>query len=97
MGVATTIAGLAAGASVAHVTVNGIGERAGGAQLEAVALALRALYGQETGVDMTQFKSLSHFVAQAARCAVAPTKPVVGDKIFLWETGLPRLPVRQWS
>jgi len=89
MGVATTIAGLAAGASVAHVTVNGIGERAGGAQLEAVALALRALYGQETGVDMTQFKSLSHFVAQAARCAVAPTKPVVGDKIFLWETGLP--------
>ena len=89
MGVATTIAGLAAGASVAHVTVNGIGERAGGAQLEAVALVLRALYGQETGVDMTQFKSLSHFVAQAARCAVAPTKPVVGDKIFLWETGLP--------
>ena len=89
MGVATTIAGLEAGASVAHVTVNGIGERAGGAQLEAVALALRALYGQETGVDMTQFKSLSHFVAQAARCAVAPTKPVVGDKIFLWETGLP--------
>jgi len=89
MGVSTTIAGLAAGAEVAHVTVNGIGERAGGAQLEAVALGLEALYGVDSGVDMTQFKELSRFVADICRVPVAPTKPIVGDKIFLWETGLP--------
>lgn len=89
MGISTTIAGLAAGASVAHVTVNGIGERAGGAQLEGVALALEAMYGVNTGIDTTQFKSLSEFVAQCARMPVAPTRPIVGDDIFLWETGLP--------
>lgn len=89
MGVSTTIAGLSAGAEVAHVTVNGIGERAGGAQLEAVALALKTMYGVDTNVDMTQFKELSSFVAECCRVPVSPTKPVVGDKIFLWETGLP--------
>lgn len=89
MGISTTIAGLAAGAEVAHVTVNGIGERAGGAQLEGVALALKTMYGIDSGVDMTQFKSLSEFVAQCARMPVARTKPIVGDDIFLWETGLP--------
>ena len=89
LGVATTIAGLGAGAEVCHVTVNGIGERAGGGQLEAIATALEALYGQKTGLDMTKFKSLSEFVAKAAQMPVPPTKPIVGDDIFQWETGLP--------
>ncbi len=89
MGVSTTIAGLAAGAEVAHVTVNGIGERAGGAQLEAVALGLEALYGVKTGLDLSKFKEVSDFVTERTRVPMSPTKPVVGDKIFLWETGLP--------
>lgn len=89
MGVSTTIAALAAGAEVAHVTVNGIGERAGGAQLEAVALGLEALYGQDTGLNLQKFKELSKFVLERTRVPIGPTKPVVGDKIFLWETGLP--------
>lgn len=89
MGVSTTCAALAAGAEVAHVTVNGIGERAGGAQLEAVVLALEALYGQKTGIDMSKFKELSRFVSDLTRSPVGSTKPVVGEKIFLWETGLP--------
>ncbi|MDT2760381.1 LeuA family protein [Enterococcus xiangfangensis] len=89
MAVSTTIAGLAAGAEVAHVTVAGVGERAGGAPLEATALSLEAIYGVDTGIDMTQFKELSEFVEKATRTPIHPTRPVVGDKIFLWETGLP--------
>ena len=89
MGVSTTIAALAAGAGVAHVTVSGMGERAGGAQLEAVALALEALYGVKSGLDMSKFKELARFVAERTRVSPGPTKPVVGEKIFLWETGLP--------
>jgi isopropylmalate/homocitrate/citramalate synthase len=89
MGVSSTIAALSAGAEVAHVTVNGIGERAGGAQLEAVAIGLLAMYGVDTGLDTTKFKELSRFVASLTRNPVPPTKPIVGDKIFLWETGLP--------
>jgi len=89
MGVSTAIAGLAAGASVIHTTVNGIGERAGGAPMEPLALALETMYGQNSGLRMNEFKGLSEFVAKCARMAVPPTKAITGDKIFLWETGLP--------
>ncbi|MEM1517724.1 MAG: 2-isopropylmalate synthase, partial [Nitrososphaerota archaeon] len=42
---ANTLAGVEGGAEIVHVTVNGIGERAGNASLEEVAAALRFLYG----------------------------------------------------
>ncbi|MCP5110528.1 MAG: pyruvate carboxyltransferase, partial [bacterium] len=48
LGVANTIASIANGATVAHVTVTGTGERAGNGPLEDTVMALRALYG----VDM---------------------------------------------
>ncbi len=89
LGVATTLAGLAAGADVAHVTVNGIGERAGSAPLEPVALALESLYGIETGLDLSQMKELSKLVEDLSGFPVNPSAPVVGDKIFGWETGMP--------
>ena len=88
-GLSSTIAALAAGAEVAHVTVNGIGERAGSAQLETLALTLEALYGVNTGLDTTKFKDLSKLVEETSRVAVHPSRPVVGDYIFGWETGMP--------
>ena len=87
--VSTTIAGLAAGAEVAQVSVAGIGERAGGAPLEATALALTALYGVEHDLDMTQFTSLAQYVAKCARVTIPERKAVIGNKIFGWETGMP--------
>jgi isopropylmalate/homocitrate/citramalate synthase len=89
MGVATTIAGLAAGASVCHVSVNGIGERAGGAGLEAVAMALKALYGIETGIKTPKLKELSQLVEELSNFKQQPNRAIVGDRIFGWETGLP--------
>lgn len=89
LGVASTIAGLAAGAEVAHVTVNGIGERSGSVALEPLALSLKVLYGYDTGIELDQLKSLSNTVADYTRFAVPPTRPVVGDRIFGWETGMP--------
>lgn len=89
LGIATTLAGLAAGAEVAHVTVNGIGERAGSAPLEPVALGLQALYGIDTGIKLEQMKALSEFVEARSGFPVHPSAPVVGSKIFGWETGMP--------
>ncbi len=89
MGVATTIAGLAAGAEVCHVSVNGIGERAGGAGLEAVTMALEALYGVDTGIDTPKLKELSLLVEELSKFKSQPNRAVVGDRIFGWETGLP--------
>lgn len=89
IGVATTLAGLAAGASVAHVTVAGIGERSGSAQLEAVVMALKALYGIDVGIKTENFKSLAETLEEMSRVPIHPIRPIVGDKIFQWETGLP--------
>jgi len=89
MGVATTIAGLAAGAEVCHVSVNGIGERAGGAGLEPVALALETLYGIDTGIRTEKLKELSLLVEELSNFKSQPNRAIVGDRIFGWETGLP--------
>lgn len=89
LGVASTIAGLAAGAEVAHVTVNGIGERTGSVALEPLALALRVLYDCDTGIQLDMLKELSMLVEKHTRYAISPTQPVVGDRIFGWETGMP--------
>jgi isopropylmalate/homocitrate/citramalate synthase len=89
MGVATTIAGLAAGAEVCHVSVNGIGERAGGAGLEPVAMALETLYGVKTGIKTEKLKELSLLVEDLTRFKCQPNRAIIGDRIFGWETGLP--------
>ena len=44
LAVANSISGINAGASCAHVTINGLGERAGNASLEEFVMALQCLY-----------------------------------------------------
>lgn len=89
LGLASTIAGLAAGAEVAHVTVNGIGERAGSVALETLALSMKCLYGYDTGIKTEKLKELSKIMTDYSRFNINPMKPVVGDRIFGWETGMP--------
>ena len=89
IGVATSLAGLAAGASVVHTTLAGIGERSGSAQTEAVVMALKCLYGIDIGIKTEQFKSLAETLESMTRVPIQPIRPIVGDKIFQWETGLP--------
>lgn len=89
MSVATTIAALQAGAEVAHVTVNGIGERCGNTPIEPLVLSLQCLYGLDVGIDLTKLIDLSKDVEARSGMSVSPTKPVVGDNIFGWETGIP--------
>ncbi|MCL2579621.1 MAG: hypothetical protein FWE32_06275 [Oscillospiraceae bacterium] len=89
MSVATAISALKAGASCAHVTVNGIGERTGNCPLEPLVVSLKALYGIDTGIDLTKLPELSREVAMRTGKAVSPTKAIVGERIFGWETGMP--------
>ena len=87
--VATTIAALKAGAYCAHVTVNGIGERAGSCPLEPLVMSLQCLYGIDTGIDYSKLLDLSQEVAKRSGKPVPPTKAIVGNRLFGWETGLP--------
>jgi methanogen homocitrate synthase len=88
LGTANAIAGLSAGASVAHTNVNGIGERAGGASTEEVAVALRILYGKDLGFNFGKLYELSQFVQKVSGVPVSPQKPVVGDTAFGYEAGI---------
>lgn len=89
MSVATTIAALAAGADVAHVTVNGIGERAGNCPIEPLVLSLNALYGIDCGVKCDKLLEVSREVSERANFPIPTTKAVVGTRLFGWETGMP--------
>jgi homocitrate synthase NifV len=85
---ANTLAALRAGCSEASVTVLGLGERAGNAALEEVAVALLRLDGLSTGIDLPSLKPLAETVALAAGRNIPPGKAVVGRDVFAHESGL---------
>lgn len=85
---ANTLAAVNAGASHISTTVNGLGERAGNAPLEEAVMALRHLYGIETGVDPRHFPALSSLVARASGREVALNKSIVGGAVFTHEAGI---------
>jgi isopropylmalate/homocitrate/citramalate synthase len=88
LGVANTIAALANGASVAHLTVTGTGERAGNVPLEDTVMALRCLYNVDLGIKTEKFYELSKLVQQLAGFQVPPNRPIVGDWLYYIESGI---------
>ena len=91
LAVANTLAGVSAGASQVECTVNGIGERAGVAALEEVAMALRVradAYGYETGIDVGRIGDASRLVSKITGYAVQPNKAIVGANAFAHEAGI---------
>lgn len=85
---ANTIAGIRAGANYAGVTVNGLGERAGNAALEEVAMTLKHLLGCEMSLNTKGFLELSHYVADASGRPLPLSKPIVGENMFAHESGI---------
>ena len=88
-GVATAaaVAAARAGARWIQGTVNGMGERAGNANLPEVALALRGLYGIETNLRLDRVRTFAVRLQQLSGYALEPYKPVVGDNLFRRESG----------
>lgn len=85
---ANTLAAIKAGATHASVTVIGLGERAGNAPLEEVAVALKQLYGCDTGVVLPELDNIAAVVAAAAVRSVPLNKAIVGEHIFTHESGI---------
>ncbi len=90
MGLATanTIAALKGGANCADVTVNGIGERAGNASLDEVAVSLKKLYDIDAGIDLRNLKKLSEGIEKFSGVSVPLNKPIVGKNVFSHESGV---------
>jgi isopropylmalate/homocitrate/citramalate synthase len=84
---AAAVAAVQAGATWVHGTVNGMGERAGNANLLEVALALEALYGIPTRLDLSKARALAELVQTRSGYALAPWTPLTGDNLFRRESG----------
>lgn len=88
MATANALAGIKAGARFVGVTVNGLGERAGNAALEEVAMALKHLFDLDLDVNTRDFRTLCEYVARASGRQLNPAKPIVGDNTFAHESGI---------
>jgi len=88
-GLATAIA-LAAvrgGATWIQGTINGMGERAGNADIAEVALALQCLYDVPVELKLERIREVSDFVRKAGKYELEGWKPLIGDNLFLRESG----------
>lgn len=88
LSVANTLAGINAGAKYCHVTVNGIGERAGMPPLDEVVMALKYLYKIDLDFNLKILPKLSAKLAKVTGVAVHPWKPIVGSNVFSHESGI---------
>jgi isopropylmalate/homocitrate/citramalate synthase len=84
---AAAVAAVRSGARWVHGTINGMGERAGNANLGEVALTLRALYGVESHLRLERIREVSERVRELSGYDLEPWKPVTGKTLFRRESG----------
>jgi isopropylmalate/homocitrate/citramalate synthase len=84
---ASAVAAVRAGATWLHGTVNGMGERAGNANLGEMALTLRAVYGVESNLRLDRMRAVSERVRELSGYELEPWKPLVGETLFRRESG----------
>ena len=87
MATACAVAAVRGGASWIQGTINGMGERAGNADICEIALALRCLYDVPVALDLTKVREVSRAVAEASGYTLDAWKPLVGDNLFMRESG----------
>lgn len=91
LAVANSLAAVEAGARQIECTINGIGERAGNASLEEIAMAMRVRGDRlpfETGLDTRELYPTSQLLSQIIGFGVQPNKAIVGRNAFAHEAGI---------
>jgi 2-isopropylmalate synthase len=85
---ANALMAVVSGVDEVHCSVNGLGERAGNAPTEEVAMALEYLLNIDTGINLKGLNRLSEIVAEASKVYPATNKPIVGSRLFEIESGI---------
>jgi homocitrate synthase NifV len=88
MATANTVAAIEAGISAVSVTVNGIGERAGNAPLEQVAVAATTLEDRIIAVDLQKLVEICRFLSRITERPIPIDRPITGEMIFSHESGI---------
>ena len=84
---AAAIAAVRGGADWIQGTINGMGERAGNADICEVALALQFLYKVPVELDLSKAREISRLVQTSGNYTVDGWKPVVGEYLYTRESG----------
>jgi isopropylmalate/homocitrate/citramalate synthase len=87
MATACAVAAVRAGATWIQGTINGMGERAGNADIGEIALALKCLYGVPVAMNLEKVREVSETVCRAAGYTLEAWKPLVGENLFMRESG----------
>jgi len=85
---ANSIAAAKAGAARLHVTVNGLGERAGNAKLASLAAALNDLSDYKIKVNEQELNGLSNLVERISGIRTASNTPIIGENVFTQNCGV---------
>jgi 2-isopropylmalate synthase len=91
LAVANSLAAVRAGVRQIECTVNGIGERAGNAALEEIAVALavrKESFGVATQLNLKELYKSSRLLSEITGAQIAPNKAVVGANAFAHEAGI---------
>ncbi|OHD13349.1 MAG: 2-isopropylmalate synthase [Spirochaetes bacterium GWD1_27_9] len=88
LGVANILAAAKAGIKGVHVTVNGLGERAGNASLDEVAIGLKDFLGIKTNVDEKTLYRISKIIETFSGQRMANNKPIFGGNVFIQTAGI---------
>ncbi len=88
LAVANSLAAVKAGASEVQVSVNGIGERAGNADLVETVMSLNSIYGLKTNIKTERLFEMAKLIERLTGIPIPVTKPVVGDNAFSHESGI---------
>lgn len=84
---ACAVAAVRGGASWIQGTINGMGERAGNADISEIALALLCLYDTPVALDLSKVRSVSDTVCTSGGYSLDAWKPLVGENLFMRESG----------
>jgi 2-isopropylmalate synthase len=88
LAVANSLMAVEAGASQVQVTINGIGERAGNADLAQTVMSLTSIYGAKTNIRTEYLVETSKMVENYTGIRLPPNTPVVGQNAFSHESGI---------
>ena len=87
MATACAVAAVRGGAAWIQGTINGMGERAGNADICEIALALRCLYDVPVVLDLAKVRRVSEIVQKAGGYTLDAWRPLVGENLFMRESG----------
>lgn len=88
LAIANVFAAVKSGVKAIHVTVNGLGERAGNAALSSVVAVLHDQLGYKTSIVETKLNRVSRVVETYTGIHISANKPIIGDSVFTQCAGI---------